>query len=292
MVKVTIEGAGPRLVTVSAPQEADPARLIEQRNGQRVSIQTCRALELGQIDPWQTGEAGELLRWLWEIAGQDVTDSERWNGLQAAAWIATNDLRTVRRLGGPIEFAGDMGGRPFLHPRCIVALLRWEIAEAHCRCGSPGSCLCLDEALGELNAALWAGDIRELGQHSTGPVTIDNARQHWFSSTRIPDCFRLQRAKGDGGPIGFDLSSKPQPQSVPENEQALPLPTDAELRAFVRDRGITSQKRFDREQRDTFGPDRAMTKDAAREWFKEHFNPSGKQGRISKSDPRARNCPP
>ena len=207
MVKITIEGKeDPRIVT--HPEVPQPVELIEQRNGQRVSVETCSALARGTVDPAGDGEAAELARSLWEHAGDTANVSGRWNGWQVAAWIATNDLAVVARLAGPIEFRGKAGNwvgeRPTLHARTVKACLEWEIAtKKHCRCGATrdGLCLCLDEAFGKLNAKLRKGELGkhaliELGQQSLGPVNLENAKDKQFASRSVQDKFPAPKTRG------------------------------------------------------------------------------------------------
>ena len=199
MVKITIDGKeGRRIVNyLELPQ---PIELIEQRNGQCVTVETCRALAFDSVDPAGDGEASELVRWLWQDAGDRSNVGARWNGWQAAAWIATNDLAVVARLSGTIEFRGQHGGRPTLHARTVEICLRWEIATRHCRCGADrdGLCFCLDKAFGKLNAALLdqASELIELEQQSQGPVNRDNARGMLFAGRTVQSAFTVPKRKG------------------------------------------------------------------------------------------------
>jgi len=70
-------------ITVTHPEVPQPPELIEQRNSQCVSVETCSALARGAVDPAGDGEAAELVRWLWENAGDSANVSGRWNGWQA-----------------------------------------------------------------------------------------------------------------------------------------------------------------------------------------------------------------
>ena len=212
MVKITIEGKEvPRIVIY--PEVPQPVELIEQRNGQRVTAETCRALEFGRVDPAGEGEAAELLRWLWEHAGDHLVKSDgakvssggRWNGWQAAAWVATNDLAVATRLASPIEFKVSDGGRRMLHGGTDEACLRWEIATKHCRCGADGDglCTCLDEGFGKLNIALRSGKLIELGQQSLGPVNRENARGMLFASRSVQTVFpTIDLPREQGRPTG------------------------------------------------------------------------------------------
>ena len=209
MDKITIDGREvPRIVT--HPEVPQPVELIEQRNGQCVSVETCSALARGEVDPAGDGEAAELVRWLWEHAGNPSAVPAQWNGWQVAAWIATNDLAVVARLAGPIEFRGKAGSwtgeRPLLHARTVEACLRWEIATRHCQCGADRAgdfCLCLDGAFGKLNAKLRDGVLIEIGQQSLGPVNRENARGMLFASRSIQAVFRASEPVcGPGRPLG------------------------------------------------------------------------------------------
>jgi len=204
MVKITIEGV-PSLI-VSGIETPQPPELIEQRNGQRVSVETCRALARGAVDPAGDGEAAELVRWLWKNAGDTANVSGRWNGWQVAAWIATNSPDVVARLNSPIEFRGKAGSwsgeRPTLHARAVEACLRWEIATRHCRCGAGagGLCICLDEAFGLVNAALRNGKLIEVGQQTLGPVNRENAQSMRFASRSVQHKFPAPKTRG--APVG------------------------------------------------------------------------------------------
>jgi hypothetical protein len=207
-VTITGPGAGPRIVTYpEAPPP--PIELIEQRGGQRVTVETCRALEFSTIDPAGDSEAAELVRWLWKHAGDTTNVSARWNGWQAATWIATNDLAVVARLASPIEFRVRDGGRRTLHARTVEACLRWEIATGYCRCGvdrDGGFCLCLDLAYNKLNAELRApplgknamheGPLIELGPQSLEAVNRENAKAALFASRQVVGKFTASKPRG------------------------------------------------------------------------------------------------
>ena len=209
MDKFTIEGKEvPRIVTY--PEVPQPIELIEQRNGERVTVETCSALARGEVNPAGDGEAAELARCLWEQAGNPADISAKWNGWQAAAWIATYDLIVVARLAGPIEFRGKAGSwageRPTIHANTVEACLRWEIATRYCQCGADrdgGLCLCLDGAFGKLNAALRNGAVIELGQQSLGPINRETARVMLFASRSVQAAFFVPDPVGvPGRPAG------------------------------------------------------------------------------------------
>lgn len=262
MVKITIDGREVPRIVVTHPEEPQPVELIEQRNGQCVSVETCSALARAEVDPVGDGEAAELVRWLWENAGNPAAVAPQWNGWQAAAWIATNDLALVARLAGPIEFRGKAGSwageRPTLHARTVQACLRWEIAAKHCRCGggASGHCFCLDEAFGKLNAALRDGAVIELGQQSLGPVNRENARGMLFArrSVEAQSSFRLVAE-----PISFIA-----------------------LSAWIAEQGHGAVNPAYSAHREQFGP-AALSRDAFRAFWSEGINPSRKRGPRAKS---------
>jgi hypothetical protein len=176
MIKITVEGKEV-VGIVSYPEVLPPPapELIAQRDGRRVTIATCEALATGRVATSGHGEAADLARSLWN----DATSTEvsaRWNGWQAAAWIATNKLAMVARLAGPIMFNGPAGRRLMLHTRTVEALLRAEIAH-HCRCGAvpEGDCVCLDRAFATLNRALRSGVLFDVVSQSLDPVTAGTA---------------------------------------------------------------------------------------------------------------------
>lgn len=262
MVKITVGGQEvPRIVTsLEVPQ---PVELIKQSNGQSVSVETCSALTRGAVDPAGDSEAAELVRWLWEDAGNPAAISPQWNGWQAAAWIATNDLTVVSRLARLIEFRGKAGSwageRPTLHAGTMEACLRWEIATRYCQCGADrdgGFCLCLDGAFGKLNAALRDGEVIELGQQSLGPVHRENARGMLFArrSVEAQSSFRLVAE-----PVSFIA-----------------------LIAWIAEQGHGAVNPAYSAHRKHFGP-AALSRDAFRALWGEDINPSRKRGPRAKS---------
>jgi hypothetical protein len=259
--KVTISGQGADNRIVTRPDLPQPPVLIEQRNGQRVTVDTCRALEFGTVDPAGDGEAGELVRWLWDNAGDQGNVGAKWTGWQAAAWIATNNLVVVARLAGVIEFTGQHGSRLILHARTVEACLRWEILNKHCRCGvdRDGFCLCLDEAFGKLNAALRNG---ELGQQSLGPVNRENARLMLFASRTVRDR------------LAFLIVGSPTVATLRDGAQLIDSSALSEL---VKTLLITSGRRLHREQRARW-PDGAWSRPAIDGWWRENINLASKPG--------------
>ncbi|MFA7596000.1 MAG: hypothetical protein WCY92_06555 [Novosphingobium sp.] len=264
MVKITVEGRElPPIVTY--PETPQPLELIEQLNGQRVTVETCRALEFGTVDPAGDGEAAELVRWLWEHAGGTANNAGRWNGWQAAAWIATNDLAVTGRLASSIEFNARGGGRRTLHAGTVEACLRWEIVtKKHCRCGADGDalCTCLDEGFGKLNAALRRGELIELGQQSIGPVNRENARGMLFASHMV-----RERA-------AFLIVGRPTVTALRDGTQLIDASALAEL---VEKLQITSDRRLHKEQRARWS-DGAWSRPAIDRWWRENINPAGTPG--------------
>lgn len=272
MMKITVEGQEVRCI-VTSPEVPQPVELIEQSNGQCVSIETCSALAREAVDPAGDGEAAELARWLWGQGGNPDAISPQWNGWQAAAWIATNDLAVVARLASPIEFRGKAGSwageRPTLHVRTVEACLRWEIATRYCQCGADrdgGSCLCLDGAFGKLNAALREGAVIELGQQSMGPVNRENARGMLFASRAVRD-----RSE-------FVIVEKTT-QRLRDGSQLIDEGTMLEL---VKTLEITSARRLNSEQRKRW-PEQAWSRDAIDVWYREKFNPTSRTGPKKKA---------
>ncbi|WEK44736.1 MAG: hypothetical protein P0Y64_08125 [Candidatus Sphingomonas colombiensis] len=204
MVKVIAEGKNPPIA--SYPEAPQSSQLIEQLNGQRVSVETCHALAFGAVSPAGDGEAAELIRWLWDHAGAQAMDAGRWNGWQTVAWIATNNLAVVARLAGPIDFIDRHGGRSLLHARNVEACLGWEIAHRHCRCdaGQDSYCSCIDDGLGKLNAKLRVGELIELGQQSLGPINSENAQTLLFSSYKVKKLFPAPKPRGRPAGNGID----------------------------------------------------------------------------------------
>lgn len=274
MVKVFIEGREvPRIVTyLEAPQP--PPELIEQRNGQRVTVESCRALEGGNVHPDGNSEADQLARWLWDHAGDTANVAARWNGWQAATWIATNDLATVAKLNGPIEFKAPAGMHGMVHARAIEALLRWDIATKFCGCGAEGGglCTCLDEAFAKLNRALRDGALIELGQQSLGPINRENARGMLFSSRAIRD-----RA-------AFVIVAKSKAQAFRGGSQLI---DESAMTELVKSLGITSGRRLHKEQLERW-PDNAWSRLAVDAWWREKVNQNSKPGPKVKPVQRAK----
>ena len=262
MVKITIDGREVHRI-VTHPEAPQPVELIEQRNGQCVSVETCSALARDAVDPVGDGEAAKLVRWLWEHAGNPAPNSEQWNGWQAAAWIATNDLAVVARLAGPIEFRGKAGSwageRPTLLAGTVEACLRWEIATGHCQCGADrdgGFCLCLDGAFGELNAALRDGAMIELGQQSLGPVNRENACGMLFARRSV--------------------------EKVRRWRLEVELVESIALSAWIDEEGYTDQNIAEGAHRKYFRA-AALPRPAFREFWGENVNPTRKRGPRTKS---------
>lgn len=257
MVKVSIEGAGPRIVSIVEPPP-QPIELIEQANGQRVSPATISALAYGAVNPAGDGEAAELLRSLWANAGVDRGAEGRWDGWQVATWIATNDRANAARLAGSIDLKTATSSA-MVHASNVEACLRWEIATRHCRCGAAsdgGYCSCLDDAFARLNVALRAGELVEIGSQFMGPINCDNARGMLFASRAVLDRF---------------------PRLVEASRGAPGSATDEAMSELVERFDITSSTRLDKEQRREFGGG-AWSREAVRTWWKERSPENAKPG--------------
>ncbi|WP_294288522.1 hypothetical protein [uncultured Sphingomonas sp.] len=215
MVKITIDGLEPlfsqhHLVTrehVSTQHSDSSCRLCQPDNRKRI-VQTApapvpsplsqvrrpipatvaRSVIEGAAKLGDEGEAGELLRITWRDADRGGDAGTRWNGWQSAAWIASNNLSIVRRLGSSVELRGP-GGIPIglLKRKAVESCLRWAVATDFCRCGSStiSGCTCIDRAFARLNAALRDGAIYELSRQLRDPVTRDNAAVVAFEAALI-----------------------------------------------------------------------------------------------------------
>jgi hypothetical protein len=180
-------------VTIALPpaEELGPIEpeTIEQVGGRHFSLKAVRALRSASRP---RGETAELLSWLWEHEGDAAVLPWRLDGLRAAAWIASRNATIVGRIG-LIEYRSERG-LEHLRGEQVEHALRTAIAEHNCQCGAkdagePESCDCLDNAFGELNRAIRAGELFELGEHSREPVNLFNAGPAKFSARGLQRLF-------------------------------------------------------------------------------------------------------
>ncbi len=172
--------------------------LILQRNGQLVTSKTIRELAAGRVGPETEGEAGELVRWLWEVAATGGGMPSQLTGWQAVAWLATRDEANVRRLLSRIEFLIGPHSHDLLPYQVIERCLRWAASQTACRCGEPTNCKCVDFTFSRLNVALRTGRIVDLRSQSTGPMNSANADHFVFQRAQIEALFGDDREPGTG----------------------------------------------------------------------------------------------
>lgn len=153
-----------------------------------IPAEVVRAIIEGAVGLGDESEAGELLRITWRNADRGGDTGSRWNGWQSAAWIATNNLSIVRRLGSTVELR-EPAGLPIglLKRKAVERCLRWTVATEFCRCKatSISGCTCVDRAFAVLNDALRDGAIYELSRHQRGPVTRDDAAIVVFEAAQM-----------------------------------------------------------------------------------------------------------